>query len=292
MKILLLLMVCDSDQMIVNSTIKQVINLLGDLELHFIIYDHASSQRLGEKIKHEFESSLQGKIHVMRSEQSKGYYRLIENFLSMFRYAVQLSERFDYVLRIDPDQAFTSKRFREFFNSERLPTRGVVSTIFPALLRDHLQFYADILPFGFRRRRRADQNEHSWEWAGFRKVWWRNLGIRAFLNGYRGEVTPGSFILIAWETVLAMHEAKYFDLDHRDTGLIFGDDLFIGVMAKALRHPLYDVKDIDPHFEADFFLAEGATFDEIQDKGYYFVHPLKDRPSAHALRREIESSLA
>ncbi len=57
----------------------------------------------------------------------------------------------------------------------------------------------------------------------------------SLLNGYRGEVTPGSFILVAWETVLAMDNEKYFDMNHRDTGLIFGDDLFIGIMAKVLN---------------------------------------------------------
>jgi hypothetical protein len=290
MKMLLLLMVCDSDKSIIFPTIRQVIDLLSDLELHFIIYDDASSENIGEKVRNEFESSIKGKIHVIRNHEAKGYYRLVENFMAMFRYAVHLSEDFDYVLRIDPDQAFT-KHFRNFFKPELLPTKGVVSIVFKARFRDYVQFYADIIPFGFRRKRAAVKNEHDWEWAGFRKVWWRNLGFRALLNGYRGEVTPGSFILVAWETVLAMDNEKYFDMNHRDTGLIFGDDLFIGIMAKALRHPLYDVKDIDPNFKADIFLHEGVTVNEIKDAGYYFVHPLKDRPWAHALRREIEASL-
>jgi hypothetical protein len=41
MKMLLLLMVCDSDKSIIFPTIRQVIDLLSDLELNFIIYDDA-----------------------------------------------------------------------------------------------------------------------------------------------------------------------------------------------------------------------------------------------------------
>lgn len=290
MKILLLLMVCDSDQAIISPTIQQIVDLLGDLELHFIIYDDASSERLGQRVKDKFEATTRGRIHVIRSDKSKGFYHIIENIMVMFRYAVHLREHFDYVLKIDPDLAFASKRFRDFFNPDLLPTKGIISTVFKARPRDYVQFYLDLLPFGFRRKRRLGKIEHSWEWAGFRKIWWRNLGFKAFLNGYRGEVTPGCFILLSWETVIAMNEQKYFDMDHRDTGLIFAEDVFITIMVKALGHPLYDVKDIDPNFKAAIFLHEGATIEEIKDKGYYLVHPLKDRPWANTLRQEIKAN--
>ena len=291
MKILMLLMVCDSDQAIVGPTMRQIVNLLGDLELHCIIYDDASSERLGEKIKDEFEAGIRGRIHVIRSDESKGFYHIVENIMTMFRYAINLGKHFDYVLKIDPDLAIANKRFSHFFNSDLLPTKGVISTVFKARPQDYVQFYLDLLPFGFRRKRRLDRMEHSWEWAWFRKVWWRNLGFKAFLNGYRGEVTPGCFILLSWETFTAMNAQKYFDMDHKDRGLIFAEDVFITIMVKSLGHPIYDVKDIDPNFKAAIFLREDATVEEIKDNEYYLVHPLKDRPWSHALRREIEASL-
>ena len=291
MKVLVLLLVCDSDQAIIGPTMRQIVNLLGDLELHFIIYDDASSENIGEKVKDKFQADIRGKIHVIRSNESKGFYHIIENIMIMFRYAIKLGEHFDYVLKIDPDLAIADKRFGYFFNSDLLPTKGVISTVFKKRLQDYVQFYLDLLPLGFRRKLRLGRMEHSWEWAWFRKVWWRNLGFRAFLNGYRGEVTPGSFIVISWETFITMNAQKYFDMDHGDRGLIFAEDVFITIMVKSLGHPIYDVKDIDSSFKADMFLHEGVTVNEIKDAGYYFVHPLKDRPWAHALRREIEASL-
>lgn len=291
MKILLFLMVCDSDQGIIFSTIQQTVNLLGDLALHIIIYDDASSGKLGQRVKDEFESSIRGKIHVIRREHSNGFYHITENIMVMFRHAIGLHERFDYVLKVDPDLAFTNRHFRNFFNSELLPKKGIISTVFQARLRDHIQFYLDLLPFGFHRKRRLGKIEHSWKWAGFRKIWWRNLGFQALLNGYQGEVTPGYFILIAWETVIAMNEHQYFDMAHHNTGLIFAEDVFITIMVKALDHPIYDVKDIDPNFKAAIFLHEGTAIEGIKNKGYYLIHPLKDRPWANILRKEIETYL-
>jgi hypothetical protein len=287
MKVLVLLMVCDSDQAIICPTIQQIVDLLSDLDLHFIIYDDASSERLGDKVKDTFEASISGQIHVVRSENSKGFYHIVENIMTMFRYAIRLNEHFDCVLKIDPDLAFTSKGFHDLFTPEYLPQKGIVSTVFKSRLRDYVQFYADLLPLEFRRQRKAGKIGHRWEWAGLRKIWWSNLGFKAFLNGYRGEVAPGCFILLCWETFTAMNEQKYFQMDHRNTGLIFAEDVFITIMVKALDHPLYDLKDIHPNFKSNIFLNEDATIDDIKDEGYYLVHPLEDRPWANALRQDI-----
>lgn len=286
-KIIVCMMVCERDATLARLTLLQILSLLEKHDVEVLLFDDASPSFVGSILADSLRQVRRNKVHVKRCDSPRGYYRLPENFMDMLGYAATQLGPFDYLLRTDPDVHFCGRGLESFFDVKNLPSKGVVSPIFRMRTRDLILYLGDLLPLGFRRRRRNGGVEHAWEFAGQRQVWWADFGRRALRNGYRGEVTPGAFLLIAWETLQVMNRAGIFARDHSQIGLVFLDDVLIGILTRSFGHPVIHPKELFPSWSSDVFLKEDTTPADIRRQGHLLIHPLKDKDWCHALRAAL-----
>jgi hypothetical protein len=214
--------------------------------------------------------------------------RLAENFMAALGWAARDSRRFDYVIRVDPDIFFQRRRIASLFSSAECPTQGTIAAVIEYRRRDFIQVIADALPGGFRRRKRDGTIDRKWEFVPFRRVWWADIGRRALLNGFRRTVTPGAFIAIAGSTLREMATKGYFDRDHSDAGLVFADDALIGIMTKAVGHPIFSITDFIKDFRMNLFVTESQSLDSINAMNYDLIHPLKNTIDGNKLRAGLK----
>lgn len=286
-RVLALMMACENDKNLARRTLGQVVGFFEEHELDVLVFDDASSSRCGDALAREFQPRIPGKLQTMVANESKGFYRILENTMDMLKAVTSSGQRYDYVVKVDPDVHFCNHLLSQVFEGATLPSRGLFGPVLRMRSRDHVQVLADMLPLGFRRRNRGGIIDHKWEFAGFRKVWWADIGRRALLHGWRGEFAPGSFYVLAWDTLIEMARHGYLDRDHTAMGMVFGDDVVISAMTRSLGHPIVGFRDLVPGWSSELFLREGATAAEIRAKRHAMIHPLKDRSWAHRLRDEL-----
>jgi len=280
-------MVCESDKVIAERMLGQLVDLCGDHELHLLIFDDASESHIGERLKQEFATKIPGEIEVLRCASNRGYYRLQNNLFEMLQHAVRSGVSYDYVLKVDPDVHFIDRRIAVLLDARKLPDRGSIGHIFKVRKRELVQILGDLLPFGFRRRRKGKKIDHKWQWRFYRKVWWSDIGRRAIFRKKLGWVAPGSFYLVAWSSVLEMASRGYLDRDHDGIGLVFGEDFLLSIVITAIGHPMTALTEIDPNFKCALFLNESISPDEVVSQGLYYIHPVKDTKAGHQLRDQL-----
>lgn len=290
MRLLFCLMVCEKDWKVAHSTIERLGEVMGPRKFDVLLFDDASPSRVGDRLVAHFAGKLPAKISVVRAEHSKGYYRLIENLMVLFGVAAQSSEPYDMVIRIDPDIHIVSNSFGSFFDQDVWPRQGIVSLVFQSRWRDFVQFFNDISPVGFRRKRVNGVGMHAWQFAGFRRVWWAWHGWRALFRGYWRQVTPGAFMAVPWATLQEMKRRGMFEQSHEEMGLIFGDDLIFGILVKSLGHPIVNIRDLLPQFRWNLWLRRGQPLESIQARDITLLHPLKDDPWSHQVRAKIRAA--
>jgi hypothetical protein len=288
MRVLVLMMMCENDKNIARKTLAQFVEIAGRHELHVLAFDDASPSRCGDALAREFQPRLSGAFDVLVARRSRGFYRILENKLDMLRAVVSSGRRYDYVVKIDPDIHFTNRLVASVFDEGTLPMRGQFGPVHTMRHRDHVQALADMLPVGFRRRNRAGIIDHKWEFMGPRKVWWADIGREAWRRGWRGEFIPGGFYVLTWDTLSELARCGYLDRDDRSMGLVFGDDVVMSIMVKAMGHPIVSFEDLVPRWSCDMFVREGMTAAEIRAKSHAFVHPLKEKGWAQRLRAELQ----
>lgn len=288
MKLTAFVGVCEPEAAIAPVTIDQLVRICRGrgVDLSLAIRDDASPSRLGERLVAQFQPALSHPIDLVRLEQSSGYYGAIDRTLDMFRHLAESGQGGDYVLRLDPDVHFCREDVGRLFDTRLLPVRGLVGPLLQMRPRDHVQVYLDLLPVGFRRREFDGRREHAWQLRR-RAVWFRRVALGAIRNGFRGQLVPGPFQLLAWPTLREIHARGYLRQPRRAWGLVFGEDILTNLLVRAVGHPVVDVRELVPDWRCELFLDESATAESLRMSANYFVHPLKDRAWAHAIRREV-----
>ena len=281
--------VYEAEAEIASITLDQLVTLCRrrGVDLALTILDDASPSHLGDRLAQRLGPSLRRGIDVVRLERSTGYYGQIDRTLDMFRRLVESGLPCDYLLRLDVDLHFCRDDVGKLFDASLLPRRGIVGATIQMRYRDYVQVYADLAPFGFRRRERNGLREHGWELRRSRPVWFWRIAGRGIRNGFRGRFVAGPFQLIAWETLLEVYARGYLSCERQRWGLIFGEDIMTNLLVLAAGHPVVDASAIIPDWSCELFLPPSATAQDVRNAGYFFVHPVKDRPWANEIRRQI-----
>jgi hypothetical protein len=289
MKILVFYGLYEAEKSIAPLALGQLLRMLGDHQLDLVILDDASPSRLGDAMRARFEEAGPGRVDVLRLDRSTGYRGAIERTVYAFQQIVRAGREYDCVVRLDADVHFCRDDLAKLFEPGRLPRRGIVGQSVPMRARDFLLYLADAtMPIGFQRRVGDDgRMEHGWELRRFRSVWWRDIGAAALLHGFRGRFVPGSFQVLAWETLAGMASRGWLDRPRAPLGLIFGEDIVTNSMVAALGHPIVDAQTIVPDWSCELFLTPEASPEAIRSRGHYFVHPVKDLPWANTLRQNL-----
>jgi len=252
------------------------------------VYDDASPSRLGEQMAQHFTGRGARRVDVLRAERSTGYRGAIDRTLTALGWIARCGRGYDYVLRVDADTHFCRTGLGALFQPGRLPPRGIVGQTLQMRRKDAVQILLDELPAGFRRARDPNGDiMHQWQLSRGRPVWWHDIGVRALAHGFRGTIVPGCFVIIAAETLLAISSAGWLDRPRQSLGLVFGEDVMISILTKALGHPITDARTLIPDWSCELGLRPDTSAQIVEQRRYYFIHPLKDVEWANALRQAL-----
>jgi hypothetical protein len=284
-RILLHFGVYEGDRPYAAQTLAQVLDLLAPHELTVHIQDDASPSYLGRRLAEQFSHRVN--LRLTRIDQSLGYHGATERTLSLLRALAVEGPTYDYILKVDPDIYLTSRRLARLFDGNLLPDCGLVGPTNQMRRRDLFLWLADLAPVGWRRRQLADgRMEHGWE-IRTAPVWWSDIGLSALSKGFRGRMVSGALYVLAWSTLLTLHERGWLSRSHQAMGLVFGEDLFVSTMVWALGHPVLDINEFIPEWKAELFIQPGALVDTLRSRQLDLLHPLKDNEWAQSVRNEI-----
>lgn len=287
MKILIFFGVYAAETDFAEITLKQIATLSSYHEVHLLILDDASHNFLGLQLKARVEGLFSGEVEVIRLPRSGGYYGAIDRTVEAFRYIVEQGKGYDYVLRLDADLYFCRRDLESLFSPSRLPLTGIVGPLLTMRPRDFTLFLADMVPFGWRRRKVNGCLTHCWELKRSAAVWWSDIGGLALRSGFRGDFIPGCFQIIAFQTLSKIHARGYLKRDRKSWGLVFGEDVITNTMVRAVGDPVIDIKSIVPDFACEIFLSENTSLEWIHQHQFYFIHPLKGQHWAQQIRQNL-----
>lgn len=154
--------------------------------------------------------------------------------------------------------------------------------------RDRVLYLADQLPLGFSREMAGGIIQRKWALNRGRPVWWNDLALRAFLNGFRFEFIPGCFWFMGGKTLAALHGSGTLTRSQSASGFVFNDDIILTTATYALGHRVVDLADVSPNWQRTMSMSETTPLAEILRVKPYVVHPLKDNAAAWARRRELK----
>ena len=281
--------VYEQEKSFAGAALANLLDILNQHEVHVAIQDDASPSQVGQRLVDEFSSRVP--VRLIRLERSLGYHGTYERALSFLDRALTWGEEYDFLIRVDADLQFCTRRLSEVFSSPQLPNAGMVGPTIDMRWRDYALFLADQLPFGLMRTVSDGVMSHDWSLCRTRPVWWHDIGRLSILHGFRGRMIPGVLQIIAWRSMAAMAARGWFSRPRSSTGLVFQDDLILTAMVKAVGHPVLDISDVVRDFKYELFLREGTTAADILQCGLDLVHPLKDNDWAHGLRTSLRQRL-
>ena len=288
MKLLIYYGLCEGEKAIAPLALHQLLSILSGHEVDILFLDDATPSQVGERMAAHFADQIPGKIDVVRLKKSVGARGCIGRVFGVLRWVAQSGRHYDHILRVDADLHFCRRDLAALFEPGVLPTQGICGQTFTMRPRDFAQVIVDVLPMGFRRRRAANGKlEHDWQLRRLLPVWWHDFGMLALLRGFRGQIIPGSFIIISGAMVAAMHAKGWLDRDHERLGLAFGDDTVLAMATVALGQPMTDARDLLHDWSCEIFLRPDASAAEVKANGRYFIHPMKDVPWANTLREAL-----
>jgi hypothetical protein len=280
--------VYEKERAFAAHTLSQLLDVLEGHDVHLAVQDDASPSHLGQRLKDAFSSRVPTRL--IRLHRSLGYFGTFDRTMSFLHQATTWGERYDYVLRVDPDIMLGTPRIRDLFAPGRLPPLGMVGPTLMLRKRDLVLFAADLLPAGFRRRVRDSGIDRKWELRRFSPVFWSDIGRQSLLRGFRGRIAAGVFQVIAWDTVLAWENAGWLARPRTGTGLMLQDDVLLSMMVVAAGHPLIDFEERLPGFRAELFMGPSNTAEGVRRRGVDLLHPLKDTEWANRLRADLDGA--
>ena len=290
MKLLILYGVYEAEKPFAPHAVCKCLNILKEHDIDVFITDDASPSFLGERLKTVIKKqAIAQNVHIWRIEKSTGFRGAMERTIGAFKRIASMDTLYDFVIRLDSDVHFCRNDLDRIFNSKRMEKIGVWGELLKMRYRDFILYIVDaIMPFGFKRKQKDEKYEHKWEFSRFKSVWWSDIGRKALLNGFRGVFVPGSFQIIAGQTILDMSKQGWLTRENSPLGLVFGEDVITNTMALALNHPVRSIRELVPDWSCELFISPNETVDSIKNQGHFFIHPLKDTPWAHALRSAFD----
>ncbi|MES2745846.1 MAG: glycosyltransferase family A protein [Bdellovibrionota bacterium] len=280
--------VYEAERAFAAHTLGQMLEILEGHEVHVHIVDDGSESRVGAEVAARFANVPKVTISVVRYEKPLGYYRLMEKTLSAFQFIANLDASFDHIIRLDADLLFVRKDIARLFNENLLPKKGLVGISTAFRKRDFLLLLSDLLPLGFRRAQRGGKISHKWQ-KRTGAVWWYDLGLRAFLNGFRMNFMPGSLQIMGGDTLKALQAKGWLNRNPAfDMGLVLGEDVMTSILVKAVNHPLIPISSLLPEWKSELYLnAAQSDKQSLIDAQLFVAHPLKSDATSMALRMQF-----
>ena len=287
MRIAVLLCVCDSDATLAQDVVTTLCASASEHELRFFVMDDASKSHAGEKLA-EHCRNLGKKATCTRLPQSLGFRGCIQRTCEGLREVASSGEPFDLVIKHDPDALVIRPDLGAFLAEHCRADDAMWGIPFTMRQRDRVLLMADLLPFGFRRRRKGQVIDRKWEPKRLYPVWWALAGLKALANGFRFVTPGGGFYAIAMPLVRRMVDHGYLASPRYDRHgfLTAEEDIIAGLLVRAVGGRVVDLGTLSPAF-GDLGISRTPDAQVLRKNGHFVVHPLKATPEGLSCRREL-----
>ena len=227
-------------------------------------------------------------VHLSRNPVMQGYRGIAKSFCDLLLAILQPGTAPEIVIKIDPDAVLLKRGLVEAFQAKFASLGpglcGVYKIAADGSVRDTSMVARDILmdalPIGL-------GHDRAIRWKPifyFKHLLW------ALRHGYSiGENIQGGTMALHRHTLVAMAESGFLAVPTRYIGRLRGEDILLPIGAKAVGHGLHSINDHPDKVVAwvRAFRSPAITADELLDKGYFVVHPIKkqDGPLREAFRK-------
>ncbi len=287
MKLALFMKVCEGEYEMGLSALQSLIRSCQDNELFFFVLDDASPSRVGQRLADQFQRLTGEAANCLELPKSLGYRGSGQRAFMGLHHIATCGEDFDAVVKIDTDALVIRKDLGQFISEVCADGIGLYSEAYAMRIRDRILYLADLIPFGFKRKKLDGVIQRQWQLKRTYPVWWADFGIKALLSGFRFRFIPGSFWFIGGKTLQQLEAIGYLSRDQSQYGFVFNDDLLLTSAVYAIHHPVVDLSKIYPQWDQFLMAGEGIPLELILSHKPYVIHPLKDHPEAWQRRQEL-----
>jgi hypothetical protein len=287
MKLALFMNVCEGEYEIGLSAFQSLIRSCQGHELLFFVLDDASSSRVGQRLAEQFQRLTGQATDCLELPKSLGYRGNAQRaFMGLHRIAT-CGENFDAVVKIDTDALVIRKDLGKFISEVCTDGLGLYSEAHAMRARDQILYLADLMPFGFKRKKLDGVIQRQWQLSRNHPVWWADLGIKALLNGFRFRFIHGSFWFIGGRTVRELEASGCLSRNQSKHGFVFNDDLLLTSAVYAIHHRVVDLSATYPQWDQFLWAGKECPLEAILSRKPYVIHPLKNNPEAWQRRQEL-----
>jgi len=292
MDIALIMMVCERDEAIAWDVLSAAAEAQSSgTRLTLFMVDDASPSHVGRRLLQRFADAGGQAGDSYEMPTALGFHGCAARlFLGLDRIAAS-GRPFDMVVKFDPDVCVTRQDLFRFLRESACPNGvGLYGERYPLRRRDAALLLADLLPFGFARKRVGPAIVHKWKVRRPYFVWWSDVGYRALRNGFRFDFITGSFWALGGKTLKRLADSGWFARSDAKNGLLFGDDVLLTMAVHSIGDPIVDLRDVS-HNWGFLGTTEDDPIDPMLMRRPYVVHHLKDRPKAWERRRLLKDAL-
>ncbi len=292
LRIAVLLCVCDSDATLAEDVVTTLCASASEHSLRFFIMDDASKTRAGERLADHCRR-LGRKASCTRLPEPLGFRGCIQRTCEGLREVAHSQEPFDLVIKHDPDALVIRTDLGALLSAHCRADDTMWGIPFTMRGRDRVLLLADLMPFGFRRRRQGAKIDRKWEPRRLRPVWWFRAGVQALANGFRFRTPGGGFYIVAMPLVQRMVDRGFLARPRyeRHGFLTTEEDIMAGMLVRAVGGRVVDLDTVSPRF-GDLGISPTPDAKTLRKNGHFVVHPLKATPQGLACRRELLEAFA
>jgi hypothetical protein len=284
----ILMYVCEGEQAIALGALRSLARACPGLSYDLFLVDDGSQSRVAQQLARRLPPGI-AVGRLLELPRSLGYRGCIERLLIGARAIVNSGVPYRLIVKLDADTLVLRADLGEHLLSACSGRVGIWGCCFPMRYRDRVLLLADILPVGFRRRTIEGTIQRDWELARWRPVWWTSIGLRAFRNGFRFWIVPGSFFVWSGDTLRKIAAQGLLDCHRagRHGFVTSEDDLFTTLLTLAAGDPLHDLQDAHPTWGLAR-MPRTQSFEGVVAADPFVVHPLKADGETAALREMLE----
>jgi hypothetical protein len=287
MRLALIMAVCEGEYACGIDAIESMRRSCAGAEIDLYLIDDASPSRVGEALAAEFQR--RGLWAVCQTLDSTiGFRGCAMRSFTLLASVARSGRPYDLVVKMDPDTLVIRDGLLEIMKKHCLGGEGIWGPRQKMRLKDRIPLLLDLLPAGFRRRRRGTIIEHAYELRRFRPVWWNRMGWNALRRGFKFQFVPGAMMIISMRTVQKALEREYLENRfNRGHGFITSEeDIMVSLLITACGAPVNDLRIMVPDY-GDVSVSDTADPNQLLSRGLYFVHPVKPTGRGERLRAAL-----
>jgi hypothetical protein len=288
LNIALLMGLCEGEEAISWEVVSTAAMACSGAKISLFLVDDASPSHVGKRLAARFREEFG---HDAQCHELAKPLRFFGTAVRLFQGLSDIAssdQSFDMVVKLEPDICVVRRDLLPFLKETCPDGIGMFGERYEMRARDSMLILADLVPFGFARKRVDDVIHREWRLRRLFPVWWADFGRRALLNGFRFGYIAGSFWILGGKTLRKMAESGWLTRSQTKHGFLFTDDVLLSIAAYATGDPVVDLATRSPHWGRFLSITEETPLESILPRRPYIIHHLKDRPKGWEGREQVK----